>query len=1022
MRRRYLRIVLAVLIAALALLWWRYAPARDGVYVVAAGDLTWTLTISSGVLQTTALDHRPSRTQVPVAGDDFVLRVGSAQSIGWRALADPPRPDAAEFCVRDGVVFTPRECVARWVVRGLHSTTFILEPRQGGFRIALRFGADKQTGTIRRSLSLVATDAKTHAVDMADHVRWRLPAAVTGGGRGQPLWLADTFFCGLEHPFNDAFAVNNLVVLRQYPGTKFDATPLTLQLMILGAGAPGRVTEAFTRYLDTVRRPPRARTLYNTWCDLREDQLTLGAVTNQAAAWRALCTRYNIPLDLIVLDDGWQDKDSIWFARQDRFPGGLAPLGAALRALRFQAGLWLPFSGTMLNTAWGGARGYEVACPRYYCMSGTNYNAALRDSLLAAVNDMQLSFFKHDFNYFVCGQPEHGHFPSELQSSEANVNALLDLLRMETRLRPDIFLAVTSGLWPSPWWLLHCDTIWMGGKDHDFDTRLPASRGSAFEMNYRDGALYQLLVTESNTFPLSALMTHGVVDARHTVYDVAAEDDEGWANYLMNYLGRGTLMRELYITPEKLTATRWNILGHAVRWAQSLDACMAHSAFALGDPRTGGLVAFAGDDGTRAYASVRNPGLSTQRVRADQLGLTNDICEVVYPWREALRNRPDLSFDIPPEAVVQLESYPRSAIAGPLVLGTRALVVTGTADTTELRIAVDGPPREVTLAAAPGQTIKAVAAQGATVLRGNDDIWRVRVGHSTSQAGAHVRRAVMAPGPAFTADIAVPRQIRAQLQCVLRAPQALTPAFSINGTPTIAAWTSGDGWQLATLRLQPGDNLVQVAFQKDTLPSDATLQVFLLTQMARDCATLTITHSRARTVAAPPRPVPLLQDIQPDAAEVLAPLNLLAHAERPVDTRRLTLVQNALAGARRAELLIDTFDVNGGDYADKQLYLNDFFIGLLPTNAPPLANWTNHVLRLPEGCLPRLTADNALTLRDATGDSYKIRPRQLRVVLRDKSLITTPAQTNVYSTSMSWKYAEGVQLPPAGKPVLEFSF
>ncbi len=96
----------------------------------------------------------------------------------------------------------------------------------------------------------------------------------------------------------------------------------------------------------------------------------------------------------------------------------------------------------------------------------------------------------------------------------------------------------------------------MGGKDHDFDRRLPASRGSVFEMNYRDGALYKMLIDQKKIFPLSALMTHGVVDARHNLYNITAEDDEGWANYLMNYLGRGTLMREFYISPERLTDFR----------------------------------------------------------------------------------------------------------------------------------------------------------------------------------------------------------------------------------------------------------------------------------------------------------------------------------------------------------------------------------------------------------------------------------------------------------------------------------
>ena len=1022
MTRLQLRIGLVITIAALAFVWWRYAPARDGVYVIKSRACAWTIAISNGVVQTILLEHLPSRTRLPIEGDDFLLRVGTARSIGWRALAGPGAVTRSEFCVRDGVLLTPRACVARWVIRGLRSTTFVLQPQRGNFQIALRFEPDRAGGWLRRTITLRATDAQRYAIDFADQTRWQVPVTVSGGGRGQPLWLANTFFCGLEHPFNDNFVSNGLVVLRQYPGASFGVEPLALQTMVVGAAAPGQAHLAFSQYMAALRRPPRAVTIYNTWCDLRDTQLTFAAVTNQVAALRTACTRYNLPLEVIVLDDGWEDKNSIWFPRVDRFPGGLAPLGAALTQLGFRTGLWLPLSGTMLNVEWGGARGYEVACQTYYCMSGTNYNGVLRDRICELVNDMDLALFKHDFNYFVCGRSEHGHFPGELQSSEANVNALLDLLRMERRLRPDLYLAVTSGLWPSPWWLPYCDTIWMGGKDHDFDKRLPASRGSAFEMNYRDGALYQLLVADSNTFPLSALMTHGIVDARHTVYDVAAEDDEGWANYLMNYLGRGTLMRELYITPDKLSPLRWDILGHGLRWATTLNACMAQSAFTLGDPRTGAVFAYTGNDGRRAYASIRNPSLRTLVVRADQLGLTNEICDIVYPWHLALRNCPDLSFDIPPEAVVQIESYPRSAITAPLVLGTRARVTTANATTTEFAIAVDGAPREVTLAAAPGQRITAVNATGTTVLHGEDGIWRVRVGDLTARETTCVRGATMAPGPAFTADILVPPQEQAWLKCVLWSSQALAPKLTINNVPTVGAWHAGTGWQLLTLRLQPGANDVRVQFQKDAVPSNATAQVFLTTQQRKQDATLTVTHSAVATSATRARPLPLLQDVARSSHEVLAPVNLLAHADALVDHARIARVQRELAGARAAVLLLDCFDVNGGDYANKQLFLNGVFIGQLPSNPPPLAAWAALRVPLPKESLAKLGADNMLTLVDNTGDSYKVRLGQLLVTLRDGQVKASLAQSNVFSTAMSWKHAEGRQIPRDGAPMAVLSF
>jgi hypothetical protein len=517
-------------------------------------------------------------------------------------------------------------------------------------------------------------------------------------------------------------------------------------------------------------------------------------------------------------------------------------------------------------------------------------------------------------------------------------------------------------------------------------------------------------------------MTHGIVDARHTVYDVAAEDDEGWANYLMNYLGRGTLMRELYITPDKLSELRWDVLGHAVRWANTLNACMAQSAFALGDPREGALFAYTGNDGRHAYASIRNPSLRTQVVRADQLGLTNEICEVVYPWHHALRTRPDLSFEIPPEAVVQIESYPRRAMTAPLVLGTRAQVTKATATVTEMAIAIDGAPREVTLAAAPGQRITAVTAAGVSVLQGMDGIWRVRVGEHATNATTHVRSASMAPGPAFVADLLVPAQEQAWLKCVLWSPQKLSPQLTLNGAPTLGRWHAGAGWELLTLPLQPGANAVRIQFQADTVPSNATMQVFLATQQRHRTASVTITHSGAAAQPSRVRPLPLLQAVARSDREVLPPVNLLAPVQQPVDDARQQRVQRELAGARAAFLLLDCFDVNGGAFADKRLLLNDVFIGQMPTNPPPLATWATACLPLPRESLATLGADNVLTLVDHTGDSYKIRPGQLLVTLRDGTRMTSPMQSNVFSTAMSWKHAEGWPIPRDGAPLAVFSF
>ena len=50
--------------------------------------------------------------------------------------------------------------------------------------------------------------------------------------------------------------------------------------------------------------------------------------------------RREIPIDLVQLDDGYQRAVGDWLETNEKFPRGLAPVAAAIRAAGFRAGLW----------------------------------------------------------------------------------------------------------------------------------------------------------------------------------------------------------------------------------------------------------------------------------------------------------------------------------------------------------------------------------------------------------------------------------------------------------------------------------------------------------------------------------------------------------------------------------------------------------------------------------------------------------------------------------------------------------
>ncbi len=56
-------------------------------------------------------------------------------------------------------------------------------------------------------------------------------------------------------------------------------------------------------------------------------------------------------------------------------------------------------------------------------------------------------------------------------------------------MRPDVYLSLTTGTWPSPYWLWYGDSVWRDGNDSDF-----CGEGSMRQqwINYRDVATQQI--------------------------------------------------------------------------------------------------------------------------------------------------------------------------------------------------------------------------------------------------------------------------------------------------------------------------------------------------------------------------------------------------------------------------------------------------------------------------------------------------------------------------------------------------
>ena len=84
---------------------------------------------------------------------------------------------------------------------------------------------------------------------------------------------------------------------------------------------------------------------------------------------------------------------------------------------------------------------------------------------------------KYGVNYFKFdgvggGNTEPGKPYAALgPEATADLEALLRLTADLRRVRPTVFINITTGTWPSPFWLLYGDSIWRNGQRHGLQRR-----------------------------------------------------------------------------------------------------------------------------------------------------------------------------------------------------------------------------------------------------------------------------------------------------------------------------------------------------------------------------------------------------------------------------------------------------------------------------------------------------------------------------------------------------------------------
>ncbi|HUP04378.1 MAG TPA: hypothetical protein VMU19_10340 [Bryobacteraceae bacterium] len=614
---------------------------RESAESIVIGNdfLERTISIAPGDVGTREFINKITGRAYALGGAEYELRL-SMEQVGYTFGAENPR------------VFT--------AVRGRVTSHQVAGAAGGGKRLTLHMAADR--GTAVDLIYELAPDdffmrQWVRIPRLTAFVDWAAPAEnrwsgahFTLGGFGQPLF-GDDIFLGLEYPTARNSAAGEDVSLGGYVGVDIPARGYTSEPAVMGVAQAGAVHRQFLDYVNRMRAAPvRPFLLYNSWYDLQRLAMNHdNTLARVADLQRLLLSKYALHLDSFVLDDGWDNMNSLWQIDGQRFPNGFTDLNAALKGIGSSLGLWLgPIGGydqRSARVAAGKAQGMEVnSHGQYLCIAGKNYSRFLSDTLAKYQSDYATNYFKIDGTAFGCNDPNHGH-PVGVYSSEASARALIGMLQRVRAQDPGVFFNITTGIWLSPWWLRYADTVWMGGNDSGYLPSVPALAPRQSAVSYKDSVLYDDFVTHASQFPVSSLMTHGIIKGNYNMLGGERESIDDFRDEVVHYFSVGNMMYELYISPDLLSPAEMAAIGNTTKWAEAnAHPLLDNSTMAGGDPAKREPYGYVHSSAERSIVTLRNPFVAprSMSLKIDEAGGFQKFegpraLEVEYPYRKVMR-------------------------------------------------------------------------------------------------------------------------------------------------------------------------------------------------------------------------------------------------------------------------------------------------------------------------------------------------------------------------------------------------
>jgi hypothetical protein len=464
---------------------------------------------------------------------------------------------------------------------------------------------------LRQEVTLKATASPVDIAEVRMFDFAAPTAKVVGTVPGSPI-VDGNFFLGFESPLSASTTADGRATSLLTRTLPLEAGNSITYSSVIGVATPGQMRREFLSYIEQERAHPYRTFLhYNSWYDIgygnRFDEAA--ALDRVHSYGEELARKRNVKLDSFLFDDGWDDTTTLWHFDAG-LPNGFSKIHESAASYGFGIGVWLsPWGGYSTakkqRIVAGEKAGYETVNGGF-ALSAPKYYGLFEQTCL----DMIAKYGVNQFKFDGTGNASTV-FPGSLFDSDFSAAIhLIERLRQE---EPDIFINLTTGTKPSPFWLRYADSIWRGGDDHNFD-----GVGSWRQkwITYRDEQTYKNIVVGGPLYPLNSLMLHGIIYAQKA-NNLETDPANDFRDEVRDYFGEGTQLQEMYVTPGLLTQQNWDDLAEAAKWSRANAQVLKDTHWIGGDPAKLEVYGWAAWTAGKGIVVLRNPSDKPQEFSLD---------------------------------------------------------------------------------------------------------------------------------------------------------------------------------------------------------------------------------------------------------------------------------------------------------------------------------------------------------------------------------------------------------------------